>query len=118
MYSTQKSLTASPGFPLLNGLGRESSNCRWIWMGEQLGYRWVCFKGLDGLGAAARACPAGDQKCIDATVNTGLDDTQIVPPPGTNGSFDIMKFVTDNWMWLAIGAAGLILIPMLIKKRR
>lgn len=63
-------------------------------------------------GTAAPATP----KTQNETVNDVVTD-----PFGTkteSGSFDIMQFISDNALWLGLGAAGLLAIFLFSKKRR
>lgn len=92
--------------------------CRWIYMGQEMGYRWVCGENfapggnLRGLGRFG----ALDPTAVLATpaIQKGVNE---VVPPITNGGFDIMQFLTDNWIWIAAGLAAVVILPMILKKK-
>lgn len=105
-----------------SGMLGAQGNCRWIYMGNN-NWQWVCRNDQGGgnriiklpgvmNGAAAPATP----KTQNETVNDVVTD-----PFGTkteSGSFDIMQFISDNALWLGLGAAGLLAIFLFSKKRR
>ena len=100
-------------------LGLQTSGCRWIYMNGQP--IWTCrggggerlrYPGVFGFGAAEPAQPMPLP-----VVNTYNGEKKKEESVVTNGGFDIMQFITDNWIWLAVGVLGVILLPKLLKKR-
>lgn len=122
--------TPSSNFSLL---GLLPSYCKWINMGPPIGWRWVCRTGggggekiimpkgwspynVSGFGALGVA-QQQNQELIDMAAAATTKPSDIGTPPITNGGFDIMQFLTDNWIWIAIAVAGVLIFPRILKKR-
>jgi len=61
------------------------------------------------------ASPATPAQITNETANDIYDPTT---SRTETGGFDIMQFISDNALWLGLGAAGLLAIFLFSKKRR